>query len=317
LINVINDKGGGPHEYFGLQEALVIHNDELIIADRKKPKRLFYNLDGVFIRSEKSLPSLSFETINDKFVLHIGDHQTWNESITPQIVISVGDSAIRRALPFHNTQKDNFAGKFHLNYKNDLLFLPVLSDTIYQILNDSSYTTKYLFKNKKSIWARADENLTFEQINHLVGEGRYSIFNGDFYETEDNIYFKLTEKSAFDQYLSFQWYWYDKQRQQVFHSVYSDGALPSIEYIREKAKEKYDIEDDIVDNILAEPIAIWNNYYIGVLEPQYIEALRKYYKKNDTILDKKNVDFQKNIKSNDSAPNQVLVFYKMNFSKVK
>ncbi|MDR0605855.1 MAG: 6-bladed beta-propeller [Bacteroidales bacterium] len=68
LIKIISDKGGGPQEYLDLGD-VVISDEEIIVADGKKLCRLYYTLDGKYIRTEKCLPCNAFALLGDKFIL--------------------------------------------------------------------------------------------------------------------------------------------------------------------------------------------------------------------------------------------------------
>jgi hypothetical protein len=332
-IKMINDKGAGPNEYFGLNSVLTIKNEELLISDRLRPLNLIYTLDGEFVRKEKTLPSRGMEIFDNKEILHVGDGQTWNDDIIPQIVVADADSAVRRALPYRFIQRNNFAGKLHINSQRNLLFAPILCDTVYQIISDSTYTPKYLLKNKKSVWKLKDDDFmnknanmfyVSEEINNLIRSNRYSAFEGHFYDNEENIFFHLSEQHYKNpQYLFSSWYWYDKRTQKVFRIMWSDISQSLFESVCKNVKEKYDL-DAIKSEWIRVPKAIWNGYYIGVIEAGEIDAYRQYYKKNkdtDTILNKIPPYIQRVIKADKNSPeaddNQVLVFYKIDFSKLR
>jgi hypothetical protein len=194
LIKRIADKGGGPKEYRGLGE-IAVHNDELIVGDIQSLKRLYYTLDGEYIRHERCLPCIQFAPLGgDKFILHTDYHQSFTYDVTPNLVVSVKDSAIRRALPYHGIQKQTFSGNLDINYKGDIYFTPIVSDTIYQILTDSTFTAKFLIKQEKSLWQKYNSELTFD-------------------ETEKNVCFQMVGGSPSTKIRT---YWYDKATEQTY-----------------------------------------------------------------------------------------------------
>jgi len=307
LVNIISDKGGGPKEYFGLGENMVIKNEELIVSDRLKTRRLYYSLDGNYIRTEECLPCRTFETINDKFILCIDASQTWDNEIQPQLVISTGFSALRVGLDYHSSQKNSFAGKFHVNSQNELLFCPILCDTIYQILSDSTFSPKYFIKNKKSLWGKADLNLNNNELNQLVSQEGFFQFQGDFQDTKDNIFLGLIQKDPGLKYQNTKWYWYNKTDKTVYESKNIDITAP--DWLTQLATHDY--------HMLSKPIASWNSYYIGYFFPEQIGRFRNSFKKNKktdwayTAVD----DDWREIMLMDDDPNQALVFFKLNFDR--
>jgi hypothetical protein len=182
-VKIISDKGGGPKEYRSLGY-MELHNEEIIVADGQSLKRIYYTLDGEYVRHEKCLPCETFAVMDDKFILHLSYHQSYTYNVTPNIVVSTKDSAIRRALPYHNIQRETASGSFNYNYKGDILFIPAVSDTVYRILTDSTFTAKYVVKHQKSAWQKYNENLLHGEILQLIRDEGYSQLYSGFYETE-------------------------------------------------------------------------------------------------------------------------------------
>jgi hypothetical protein len=297
LINIISDKGGGPQEYLQLGDA-DISTDEIIIADGQSLKRLYYTLEGKFIRQEKCLPCRQFAVLGDKFILHVGYHQTWNYDITPNLIVSIKDSAMRRALPYSNIQKETVYGEFNYNYKGDLLFSPAISDTVYQILTDSTYAAKYFVKHKKSIWEKHNENLGHAEINNLIKEEGYSKLNSQFHETEKYVHFVL---SVIDAGTTVgKTYWYDKESKQTYNL-------------------KVDLTVNPASVLIPLAWGIWGNYYVVDMWPEQILDIREHQKKTKGTKDTfniKNAELRKIIEMEDD-PNQVIVLYKYDFNKLK
>jgi hypothetical protein len=310
LINIISDQGPGPKEYASLGYATV-GNDELIIADGRSVKRIYYTLDGKYIRHEKSLFCIQFALLGDKFILQLGYPQSFDYNTTPNLVVSVKDSALRRALPYQNIQKQAASGFLTYNYKEDLLFVPPLSDTIYHILTDSTFTAKYFVKHKKSIWQLYKENLENDEITQKLKNDGYSRFSHYFYETEENIHFIIVKSSLLSKKIDFvqnpntslriHRYWYDKKSKKT----YTDGGFLA----------RKDLH--VVTDVFPTTVGIWDNYYIGEIRPEVIESFRVYYQQAKGTKDSlyfKNEELRNIIEMKDD-PKQALVLYKLDFNK--
>jgi hypothetical protein len=298
LINIISDQGPGPKEYTSLGYADIC-NDELIIADRRKAKRIYYTLEGKYIRQEKSLPCIEFAMLGDKFILQLGYPQSFDFNTTPILVVSVKDSALRRALPYQNIQKVTTHGFFSYNYMGDLLFTPTVSDTIYHILTDSTFTAKYFVNHKKSIWQLYKENLVHDEISQKIRDG-YSRFGNFFYETEKNIHFSISFSSEQTNYILSNHYWYDKESKKT----YAKGSISHS-------------EQNVITNFFPITVGVCGNYYIGEIRPETIEMFREHYQQAKGTKDSlyfKNEELRKIIEAEDD-PNQVLVLYQIDFNK--
>jgi hypothetical protein len=298
LIKIISDSGGGPKEYIGLGY-VDIGNDEIIVSDRLNFKRLYYTLEGEYIRHERCLPSVSFAVLKEKFILMLGYPQSFTEKVTPTLVVSVKDSALRKAFPYQNIQKQTTSGEFNYNYKGDLLFTPVVSDTVYQILTDSTFTAKYFVKHKKSVWQLYDEELTYDEISRRILDG-YSQLASQFFETEKNAEFMIYVQDVNSDYVISHSHWYDKETKKTYTCI--------------NCKNR---ELNVIRHIINGAIGVWKNYYIGEIRPEQIEDLRKYYQQMRGTKDSlrfKNEELRKIIEMKDD-PNQVLVLYKLDFNK--
>jgi hypothetical protein len=295
LINIVSDQGPGPKEYTDLKYA-TIGNDELILSDGKKAKRIYYTLEGKYIRHEKSLFSIGFALLGDKFILHLGYPQSFDFNTTPNLVVSIKDSALRRALPYQNIQKYAVSGSLKYNYRGDLLFHPTLSDTIYHILSDSTFTAKYFVKHKKSIWQLYKENLGNGEIIQKIKNEGYSNFSHYFNETEKSIHFTLAYKKVAE--IQIYNYWYDKENKKVY--AIFNSPLTRYPYI--------------VTNLCNQTIGVWGNYYIAEIRPETIETYREYQERTKDSLNFTNEELRKIIETKDD-PNHALALYKVDFNK--
>jgi hypothetical protein len=298
LIKIISDRGGGPKEYRSLGYADV-HNDEIIVVDRQSLKRLYYTLDGIYIRHEKCLPCRAFASLGDKFILHIDYHQSFTHKATPNLVLSVKDSAVRMALPYRNIQKETTGGALMYNYNGDILFLPAVSDTVYQILTDSTYTARYFVKQKKSIWQKYyNEELVHGEISQLLKQGYTQLGTPEFHDTEKYISFRLV---VHDEKLGslIRSYWYDKDTRQTYKESFPNG---------------YNNDP----NFVPPSIGVCGNDYIGAIYPEHIENIMEYHNQQQGTKDSvyfKNEELRKIMLAHPKDPNHIIVLYKMDFNK--
>jgi hypothetical protein len=245
------------------------------------------------------LPCLAFAVLGDKFILHLGYHQSFDYKVTANLVVSVNDSAIRRGLPYHKIQRETTQGHFNHNYKGDLFFTPAVSDTVYQILTDSTFSAKYFVSHKKSVWNLYNVGLVHDDISQRLKEEGYSQLGHVFLETEKNIYFQLMLQDDELASLVNKSHWYDKDSKQTYRLIIDRTPRTEIPYIIPPA------------------IGIWENYYFGVIPPEQIEAIREYQKKNKgtkNMLDIQNEELRNIINIKDD-PNQAIVLYKIDFNK--
>jgi hypothetical protein len=238
--------------------------------------------------------------LDNKFILQLAYPQSFDFNTTPNLVVSVKDSALRRALPYQNIQKQTTHGFFSYNYKGDLLFNPTVSDTIYHILTDSTFTAKYFVKHKKSIWQLYKENLIHGEISQKIKNDGYSRFGHFFYETEKNIHFSISFSSEQQNYILSHHYWYDKESKKT----YAKGTISHR-------------EQNVISNFFLGTVGAWGNYYIAEISPETIETFREHYHRTKGTKDSlyfKNEELRKIIEIKDD-PNQALVLYKLDFNK--
>lgn len=100
------------------------------------------------------------------------------------------------------------------NSTNDLLFVPVLSDTVYHIKSFNEYCVRYVLKHKRSVWNKHGEELSYNEVAKLIKNDGYTAFSGLFYETSKYIYFSM-ERSLNDLVTNV-FFMYDKKKKQVY-----------------------------------------------------------------------------------------------------
>lgn len=192
LKRVINALGHGRGEYLE-PSSIEIDNKTgyLCVKDDKQSKFLYYDMNGKFIKDKKTIASIYAIHTGDYVINQLAVGQTYNRNANYHIFVSKDDSVVYKGFPYHNIQTDYVvSNKFRYNYKNELLFHPVISDTVYHLMPPDRYCAKYVFRNKHSLWNKADERLDFNKITDLVKEQGYSMIS-DFHESKDFIFYSI------------------------------------------------------------------------------------------------------------------------------
>jgi len=278
LINVIHSKGGGPKEYHALFDICIDRRDSLIVLDdRLAPFKLFFTLEGQFVKKIRSIPCSYFEIFNDKIIGLLGFGQSYSREIHENYLIgvSINDSILYKGFPYYplQVQAVNYRG-LQYNYKDELLFKPNLSDTVYQFLNDSTLFVKYVVNQKKSVWEKRDENLSSTEYHSLVKESHYTFLTPPILETEKFLAYRISHglfNNATNRVqVAEMIFWYEKDKKQSFS--YTMENLKSFPYI---------------PNHVPQPIAIWGNYFVGLTFPYEIDMMRETIQKHGVIINEK------------------------------
>jgi hypothetical protein len=268
IIKIIDSKGGGPNEYRGLMDmSISTQDDYLVINDRLSPFILYFSLDGEFVKKTRSIFNTTVGIINGKLVNQLNPGQSFDNNINYQLVVTVGDSIIRRGFPFYPLQMDAiFSPPFQYNYKNELLFCPYYCDTIYQIVNDSIYTTKYIIKHRKSIWEKSNESLSFDDYNRLIIQSDYTRIVPPILETKNFVCYPIEAKIKVDEsyHRRSYFYWFNKNNKTSFSL--------------EEPQLKTLTESPYIHHLIPDPDAIYGNQYVGILRINVILFYRDVIK---------------------------------------
>ena len=133
LINKFNHKGEGPEEYHDIQN-LWVENEQVFVFSKKSYRVLAYNLQGEFISSTKLE-----EPYRDIFPLnkwYVAEHRDENQNI---ILVFLDANFQKQSTTFSRKDEQDFLS-LTLNtfneYKGNVVYKSVLSDTIYLISQD-------------------------------------------------------------------------------------------------------------------------------------------------------------------------------------
>lgn len=289
LLKTIDDKGQGPNEYAGLSGMSIdFDRKELCLNDRLAMTRLCYNLNGEFLRKEKGISCFYLNILNHFVINQLAYQQSFSQDVNYHLVSVKLDSIYNKGFPYEPIQKHYTVSKNAVfNSMKDLLFVPVLSDTVYHIKSYDEYSIRYVIKHKHSIWAKHKEELSYNEIANLIKNNGYTTFGGIFYETSEYIYFSMGRK--LDEFIAIIYCLYDKKKNQVYEL---DGSKMKI------------FEEMVPLNI----VALDGETFIGSFDAFRIKELLSEGDMRPII---KNDKLKAIIEASDENSNPVLVFYRL------
>lgn len=289
LLKTIDDKGQGPNEFIGLSGmAIDFERKELCLNDRLSMKRLYYNLNGEFLRKEEGVPCFYLNVLNDFVINQLSFRQSFSEDVNYHLVSAKLDSVYSKGFPYEPIQKNYTVSRNAVyNSMNDLLFVPVLSDTVYHIKSYNEYSVRYVIKHEHSIWDKNQEELSYNEIANLIKNDEYTAFGGVFYETSNYIFFMMARK--LDQFVVNKHFLFNKKNGEVYELNGSDMEI---------------IEEIVPPQLIALDgetcVASFDAYRIKEL---LSENCNKYAIKND--------DLKAIIENSDEDTNPILVFFRL------
>lgn len=188
-IKRIKAGGRGPSEFLGIAQIFTFPGaDYFVVKDDKSSRFQYFDLNGEYIKTEHTMLHISAcMPINDS-VLVSGSSYRQNYHIEDLVEYSiysgVKDSIIYKGLPYKHYQKTFWAvNSFFTNYRGDIQIRQHASDSIYQILNDSTYFVPYVVKFDKSVQ---------QKFESMPVETNF-----------DELYWEYTTKSGYQDILSF------------------------------------------------------------------------------------------------------------------
>ena len=272
LLYIIADKGPGPREYYGLADISISKSDSLIVVnDRLAPFMLYYTLDGKFVKKTKTAPCFWFESFHDKIFNLVGFGQSYSHKMDENfnLTVSILDSVLYKSFPHYPLQIETVESQgLYFNYRDDLLYYSNKCDTIYQILNDSTYTTRFVVDQKKSLWNKRDEQLRYNEQNSLVKELGYTYLSTPILETEHFFSYCLNYGSN------------GSIINQIFHYNKRTGELFA------RGAREYPADGLYIANVVTpgNMMTVHGNYNVGVLIPDEIDIFVEMIK-NDVVFE--------------------------------
>ena len=274
LLHVIAGKGAGPRDYLGLSDISINRDDSLIVVnDRLALQTLYFSLDGKFVKKTKASPCTYFEFFNNQFINLTSYRQSFSNKFNENfnLTISANDSILYKGFPYYPLQVDAVNHKgLNFNYKGELLYMPDLCDSIYQFVNDSTFTVKYVINQKKSLWNKRYDELSIREYSRLVVGSSYTCPCPPFLETENFIYYQV--EVGYNEYIIGTHFFYDKLKKQSY----------KLGWIIEETTETI-----TVPNVVPYPMTVYGNYYVGLALPHTIEGAVELQKNNKMIFENK------------------------------
>ncbi|MDR2425270.1 MAG: 6-bladed beta-propeller [Prevotellaceae bacterium] len=298
LIKIIDKRGLGPGEYRQIDDMNIVWNEECVMfTDRRRDASLYYSLDGEFIREERSIDTRQCAFMGNSIVNQMETWQQSDDSPKYHLIVTAKDGSItRKGFPYRPIHVKSPHDQPFLSHNSmgDLLFVEHYSDTVYQILNDSTYKSKYVVKHKKSLWKKYDEKVEFSETFELIRNSGYTQLNIPVLETEKFVSFSIGAKPLRSETRGVQIfdYWYDKTGKTVF--TQGDDFSPPITHF------------------VPRPSTVYGNYYVGIFNNDFIESFRDNFKTlKPEVIDAiyQNEDFKSIIKNTNPDLEIMVVLY--------
>ena len=259
LLFRIKNKGRGPKEYLSVADMQVdtIRN-EILVNDALARSYLYFSTDdGTFLRREKGIANCYLACIDSLYINLTGVGQDFNDNENWAIIISDKDSVLFKGFEPTPLQNDDFIiNSFTYDRNGNLLYTPVYSDTVYRFSSVCVVEPEYVICQKKSIWRRHDEKISYQEVKKLILENNYTRYGGKFYDMEKYAYFEIGHEE--DEYVVPISCFWNKQTDMVY-------AWSS------KGWNEY----PDIGEIIRQPIAVYGDTFFGTCSPQIPEEYRK------------------------------------------
>ena len=293
-LKKIDNKERGPGEYLRIESIDInTEKEELMLVDGMSDKLFFYDLDGNF----KSIHSIRyFQTENtlclrDSVFLHISapSQNFGNEGLYGYaLVLSKGNENFLkgyRYLPLQVGYKGG--GQIFKGYERSC-YHPIYSDTIYQILSDTTYGPIFYFKIKNSSWEKYHNSDRFVDIDGSE-EGVFTLL----YENQDFFLGYIADKKKKGNYM--QPFLYDKMKDKTYLLRWCDyyEHLKELDYF-----EGYEAR------------GIFEDYFIAHVSFSTLDQYNIFERVKDGALKITNPELERVIQNLNTDSNPVLILTK-------
>ena len=293
-LKKIDNKGRGPGEYLRIESIDInTEKEELMLVDGMSDKLFFYDLDGNF----KSIHSIRyFQTENtlclrDSVFLHISapSQNFGNDGLYGYaLVLSKGNENFLkgyRYLPLQVGYKGG--GQIFKGYERSC-YHPIYSDTIYQILSDTTYGPIFYFKIKNSSWEKYHNSDRFVDIDGSE-EGVFTLL----YENQDFFLGYIDDKKKKGNYM--QPFLYDKMKDKTYLLRWCDyyEHLKELDYF-----EGYEAR------------GIFEDYFIAHVSFSTLDQYNIFERVKDGALKITNPELERVIQNLNTDSNPVLILTK-------
>jgi hypothetical protein len=301
-------------EYF--MDAVISEKENCLIV-LGSSSMLYFTPEGQFIKKTKGVMCNEISICNSKIFNNM-THAMMTVDLKRDfnLAVSEEDKIVRQGFQFYPLNNPANEAKrdivFHNNYKKELLFSPSLSDTVYQILNESTFSVKYIVEQEKSIWKKSNEKLTSDECDNLQKQSGYTYRTGNFLETENFVNYSVSYwVPQYNIPLSFS-FWYDKRTKMSFvighknQDIQEDESNNSVILLDTVIITGYKSVKDIIPN----PLTVCGNKYAGVFSNT--AGLKKALKNPESYESKyfKNEEV-KNMVSKTKNLDAILILYEL------
>src|SRR5574344_711205 len=215
LIKCINSRGHANNEFL-LPCAIFFDNKHLVVKDGQQLKFLYYDKDGKYIKTTKSIASLYGVKQGKYFINQLAMGQSYDRDINYHMVSTVEDSVCSKGLLFDPIQVNSLeSDRLRYNSKKELLFQPSLTDTVYSINSKDEYSAKYYIKHQNSIWQKSKESLSYDNISEFLRRGYTEVHH--FFDVDNYSIMSISKYDKRTKYLCNQYLLYDKNNKKALN----------------------------------------------------------------------------------------------------
>jgi hypothetical protein len=292
-INTIDARGGGPGEYVGLGTmCLSTDGQHLIVSDRLANRFLYFSLEGQFIKKTPGISGCFIESFNDMVLTQLAYGQSYSNQLEDnyQLISAMGDSVINKAFPMYPIQKEMVNAKVLMKTSNsDVLVNPLCSDTVYQYVNKSEYTIKYVFKQPKSLWEKKMEESNLMEIADLMRNAQYTSLRSPILDTERFLSYRIERMENGGTSFGSTCYFYDK----VSGRSFTFGGGQNISSLQQ---------------IIPSPEALNHDFFVGRISSTDVESFRKAMDVYNITIEN---DALRSLLESDVDWESIVVFYEL------
>ena len=203
FLTEISKSGKGPGEYISLSDVAVDKNkEEIVLFDGRGRKRLFFDLDGKFLREEITyFYSTNFEILSNGNYLyaqlinvnmHLPTVSNYNLVVTtPDQIIT--QKIFRDEIETQLPNLKDFGNKHNLHATGaGVLFTPRFSDTIYEINSTGVKAKFHLNMGDRYVVRHMQSHNTVEDYFEKQNNDKLYKFNGVSFETDNSLFFNIS-----------------------------------------------------------------------------------------------------------------------------
>lgn len=294
FISTAGSRGQGPGEYLAPEMISVVEENPplLAVCDRNLYMN-YYSFDGKFIRREKRFFG-SFAIKHKESIFNSSVSGLLGKGKNDyDLVVSKKDSLLYKGFREYPLQGSASTSQFILRSNNNkLFFTPLLSDTTYHILSDSTYTPYLAFKHKNSIWK---EEYLYQNKDpyKLIKEKNLAYIKQPVCETPKVLSFQLMTRGE------------ENPNSVIYNFCYYMKETNQVIRLSNKNRDNIRTEKTFF-NEFTNPINVYGDYFICVLTPDIFDVYRVAKKEGFVI---KNKDLDEIV--NDESVDQAVVLFRL------